>query len=160
MSSEHTSPCHGCALAGPALAGLATRDIDRRQFLSAATLAAISAMLSACHAPSTAPLLQGQTTLNVLDYTVLQTVGGVVLVTLSGAPLAIVRVDATSFLALSRRCPHQGTEVNTDPAGGFICPNHGARFNEVGQWIGGEPTTNMTRYPTVYDSVRQVLTIN
>jgi Rieske Fe-S protein len=149
MSLEHVSYCAGCA------------NIDRRQFLSAAALAAIAAMLTACGGDnSTAPTLSGSGTINVNDYPPLATTGGVALVTVNGAPLAIVRTGATSFLALSRRCPHQGTTVNTASGGGFLCPNHGARFDANGTWIGGERTSNMTSYPTSYSASTGVLTIN
>jgi len=49
--------------------------------------------------------------------------------------------------------------VNTSP-GGFTCPNHGARFNLSGQFVGGFPTTSLISYPTVFDPALGVLTIN
>jgi Rieske Fe-S protein len=69
-----------------------------------------------------------------------------------------VRTGATSFVALSRVCPHQGATVNTS-SGGFTCPRHGARFNLTGTWIGGERTSNMRSYPTTFDAATDTLTI-
>ena len=98
-------------------------------------------------------------TVNVNDYAALAATGGIALVTVSGAPLAIVRTGTSSFLALSRRCPHQGTTVNVS-GGGFLCPNHGAQFNSSGTWVGGERTSSMTSYSTSYNTATGVLTIN
>jgi nitrite reductase/ring-hydroxylating ferredoxin subunit len=161
MSSEHNDPCAACGLSGSALilGGHATRDIDRRRFLTAAALASIGAMLSACSGRDIATPLEGQTSLFVLDYPALGTIGGVALVTLKGAQLAIVRSDAVSYLALSRQCPHQGVIVNTAP-GGFVCPAHGAEFNISGQWVGGQPTTSLISYPTAFEQSTGVLFIN
>ena len=52
------------------------------------------------------------TTLKVSDFAALGTNNGVALVTLSGAQLAVVRLSATSYVVLSRVCPHQGGIVN------------------------------------------------
>ncbi len=152
MSPIHTSLCAACACG---------KGMDRRQFVSAATLATVSAMLAACGVEdSTSPLLVGTGTVNVLNQPTLNEISGVALVTVLGAPLAIVRANQTTFLALSRRCPHQGTTVNLEAGGnGFICPNHGARFNLTGQWIGGQPTTSLISYPTSFDASTGVLTV-
>ena len=157
MSPEHTGPCANCARAANSSA---PSGIDRRQFLSAAALAAIGAMLAACAgADSTAPVLSGSATVNANDYASLSSVGGVALVTVSGAPLAIVRTGTSSFVALSRRCPHQGTTVNAISSG-FLCPNHGAQFDTTGRWVGGERTSNMTSYSTSYNASTGIITIN
>ena len=70
--------------------------------------------------------------------------------TLNGSLLALVRDSTTSVLALLRVCPHQGGTINTS-SGGFTCPRHGARFNLTGQWVGGQPTSNMRSYATTFD---------
>ena len=49
----------------------------------------------------------------------------------SGTPVALVRTGAAAFTALSLVCTHEGTTVNITGAG-FLCPNHGARFSNVG----------------------------
>jgi Rieske Fe-S protein len=94
----------------------------------------------------------------VADYAALANVGGVVLVRLNGASLAIVRTGQGAFVALSRVCPHQGGTINTT-AGGFICSRHGARFDATGMWIGGERTSSMRAYTTQYDATTGTLVI-
>ena len=163
MSSEHSSPCAGCANAphGSSASSPFGAEIGRRQFLSAAALAAVSAMLAACGASDAlAPALTSAVTVNVSTYPALGSVGGVALVTLQGSPFAIVRTGTSSFLALSRICPHQGSTVNTVSGGGFLCPNHGARFDANGNWIGGQPTSNMHSYTTAYDATTGVITVS
>jgi cytochrome b6-f complex iron-sulfur subunit len=81
------------------------------------------------------------------------------LVALGSAPVAIVRVSSTSFVALSRVCPHQGGIVN-ESSNRFVCPNHGATFDLNGNWIGGQPTSNLHQYATTYDAGSNTLTIS
>jgi cytochrome b6-f complex iron-sulfur subunit len=97
-------------------------------------------------------------TINVADYPALANAGGVAYVTASGNPLAVVRLDAANFEALSRICPHQGGTVSSNGSG-FTCPNHGARFSDTGTWVGGQSTSNLTTYPTQFESSTGVLTI-
>ena len=78
--------------------------------------------------------------------------------TVSGAPLAVVRTGSTTFLALSRICPHQGATVNNNGSG-FTCPQHGAQFNTSGTWIGGQRTSNMQSLSAQYDAGTDTLTI-
>ena len=133
--------------------------IARRTFLVQSALMAAAAALAACGASTaTAPTLSGQSTITVSDYPTLANVGGVAMVTVQGAPIAIVRTSSTEFVALSRVCPHQGGIVNAIP-NGFQCPIHGATFNETGGWVGGQRTSNLRSYATSYDSASGVLTI-
>ncbi|GJG89472.1 hypothetical protein tb265_46530 [Gemmatimonadetes bacterium T265] len=154
--------CGGCPLA-PADAGPA--DPGRRAFLSQAALAAAyataAAALAACGAGGDGPTSPGSitpTALSVASYASLGAVGGVTTLTISGVPIVVVRTGASSFLALSRVCPHQGTTVNV-VSGGFYCPNHGAQFNTTGTWTGGQRASNLTSYPTSYDATTGTLTI-
>lgn len=88
----------------------------------------------------------------------LSIVGGVATTSINGSPVTIVRVSVTSFITLSRVCPHQGSTVNATSTG-FKCPNHGAWFDSAGIWVGGQRTTNMRSYTTTYDSAAGTLTI-
>src|SRR5436190_15602888 len=124
--------------------------IARRTFLVQSALLSAAAALAACSTTdTTAPTLPANSTVRVADYSSLSTVGGIAMVTVSGAQLAIVRTDTSSFVALSRVCPHQGSIVNQSGSG-FLCPNHGARFSSTGTWQGGERTGNMHAYATSY----------
>lgn len=138
--------------------------LDRRGFLTTSMMMAAAAALAACGIGSgfdaiTAPA-NVNATVNVADYPALATVGGIALASVNGAPLALVRTGASSFIALSRACPHQGTIVNTDSSGGFTCPRHRARFDAHGSWLGGQPTSNMRSYAVTYDATAGTLTIS
>ena len=153
---------HDCPL-GASIPMKSTADgggmVGRRVFLSRATLSAAAVVLAACGASdATGPTFSGTATIGVGDYAALSTVGGVALVSANGASLALVRTGTTSFVALSRVCPHEGGAIN--PSGtGFLCTKHGARFDKSGAWTGGERTSNMRSYATSYDAGTNTLTI-
>jgi Rieske Fe-S protein len=135
--------------------------VDRRTFLAQGALAAAAAALAACGLSSepTAPgTLASPLTINVADYAALASVHGVAFVSAERNPLAIVRTGTSSFVALSRICPHAGSTVNT-ASFGFLCPGHGAEFDETGRWIGGQRTSSLTSYPTQYDAATGMLTV-
>jgi cytochrome b6-f complex iron-sulfur subunit len=134
--------------------------IGRRTFLAQSAVLAAAAALAACGSGGsvTAPTLNGSTSIKVSDHPALANVGGVAMVNVSGSPFAIVRTDASTYLALSRICPHQGSVVNFT-GNGFLCPNHGAQFTETGTWVGGQRTSNLRSYPTTFDSTTGTLTI-
>ena len=131
--------------------------IDRRSFIGQGALAVVGLACAACAGDAT-----GSQTVNgsitVGSYPALANVGGIALVTVSGAPLAVVRTGTTTFLALSRICPHQGATVNNNGSG-FTCPQHGAQFNTSGTWIGGQRTSNMQSLSAQYDAGTDTLTI-
>jgi thiosulfate dehydrogenase [quinone] large subunit len=148
--------CAGCTC------GKAKPDntIDRRQFLTMSAYVAAAAALAACAGggtDATSPT-SVSTTVNVSDFPALATVGGVATTNVNGTPIAIVRTGATTFITLSRVCPHQGSTVNATSTG-FRCPNHGATFDKNGTWTGGQRTSSMKSYPTVYDAASGMLTI-
>jgi cytochrome b6-f complex iron-sulfur subunit len=130
--------------------------IDRRTFLAAAAALALAAC-AAGDSGGTGPSTIG-TTIDVTTYSALSADGGVALISLQGTPLAIVRTNATTYLALSRVCPHQGSTVNKVSTG-FLCPRHGAAFDTTGKWVGGERTSSLRSYPTTYDPATHKLTI-
>jgi len=147
--------CTGCSCgkAKPA------NGIDRRQFVTLSAFAAAIAALNACGVSdsATAPT-SVSTTLKLSDYTALATVGGVATTSVNGSPIAIVRTGASTFITLSRVCPHQGSTVNATGAG-FRCPNHGATFDMNGTWTGGQRTSSLRSYATSYDAATGTLTI-
>jgi cytochrome b6-f complex iron-sulfur subunit len=159
MQHDGSNPCAGCAERASGAAPAA--GIGRRTFLAQSAILAAAAALAACGAGGdavTSPILSGSATIKVSDYPALASVGGVALVNVSGSPLAIVHTDASSYVALSRVCPHQGSIVNFTGSG-FLCPNHGAQFTETGTWVGGQRTSNLRSYPTTFDSTTDTLTI-
>jgi len=139
--------------------------IDRRSFLTAAAAASVTLALAACGDGQIGgvfgpPLLgTGTLTLNVGDFAGLATVGGVARVTTTGAPIAVYRNGAASYLAFSMACPHAGTTV-TVSAAGFVCPNHGARFAKDGTWLGGQSSAALVSLPATFDPLTGALTIS
>lgn len=161
MSDALTNPA-GCGDDCPLAAGSELRafGLDRREFLGRAALLAAVAALAACGMNADNPTAPGNVsgTIKVSDYASLATVGGVALVNVNGAPLAVVRTGDASFVALSRICPHQGATVNRTSSG-FQCPRHGATFTTTGAWTGGQRTSSLQSYATSYDASTGVLTI-
>ena len=157
------SGCEGCGnVEQIAAAGIAGESlIGRRTFLVQSGILAAIAALNACAGLGdvTAPGVPAGSSIKVSDYPSLTNVGGVALVSLGSAPVAIVRTSDTSFLALSRVCPHQGGLIDRSGSN-FVCTRHGARFNLNGGWIGGQRTSNMFQYTTSYDSASGTLTIS
>ena len=156
MTNDSTEGCGHCSSA--ALPG-AGSEIGRRTFLAQSALLAAAAALAACGvSDATAPDLTGQASIKVTDYPALSSVGGIAMVTIQGSPLAIVRTGTSTYVALSRICPHAGSTVNQSGSG-FLCPNHGAQFSANGTWVGGQRTSNLRSYPTAYDATSGTLTI-
>ena len=144
--------------------------VSRRDFLSRSVMVAVAAALcDACGGPldfssTTAP--GGGTggvttgfTVALSSYPALATVGGIARVSGGSIPIAVVRVSDTAFSAYSMVCPHQGTTINVQGSG-FVCPNHGARFDASGAWVGGQVTNNLTSIPVTYDAAAQTITID
>ena len=135
--------------------------IDRRVFLARSGMTAIAAALAACglsNTPTAPGSLSQPITVTLSQYPSLANVDGVAYVDAGGSPLAVVRTSASTFVALSRICPHAGSTVNTSSFG-FLCPGHGAQFDFSGHWIGGQRTSSLTSYPTQYDAAAGTVTI-
>lgn len=163
MSESIRNTGEGCGAncsCGAESSGLLVSPMDRRKFISLGALAAATAALAACAGAITDTTSPNSVsaTVKVSDYATLASVGGVAVTTVNGTPVAIVRTGATTFITLSRICPHQGSTIG-QITGGFRCPNHGATFNTTGVWVGGQPTSNMRSYATTYDAAAGTLTI-
>jgi Rieske Fe-S protein len=144
--------------------------LDRRDFLTQSLLTAVAGVLAGASIGCGQDLLTvaspvGPTTLGtaltfkLANFPVLANVGGIARVDGgTGTPLAIARTGASTFVAVSLVCTHQGTTVDI-VSGGFKCPNHGATFGADGHWTGGQTTTNLVTYPVVYDSAAGTLQV-
>jgi len=61
--------------------------------------------------------------------------------------IVVARVDATTFLAVSAACTHEGTNVNyVGSSNSFHCPNHGANFSSQGVHLNGPGSANLKQY--------------
>src|SRR5688572_8920113 len=76
---------------------------------------------------------------------------------LSRQGIIIVRFQNNEFVALSRACTHQGTDVNFQSSKqNFRCPNHGSEFSKTGAVQVGPATKPLKQYNTEFsnDSLR------
>lgn len=61
--------------------------------------------------------------------------------------IVVARVDATTFLAVSAACTHEGTNVNyVGSSNSFHCPNHGANYSNQGIHLNGPGSANLRQY--------------
>lgn len=146
--------------------------LNRRAFLAkSAAVAAAAALASGCGNGVFGPPLpahgaggvpSGKVTIKVSQFPGLATVGTLVTVAVERAA---VRVDATTFLALSLICTHQGCDAEVTSTNIIECPCHHSRFNNDGSVINGpdgaaaSSISPLTELPTVYDPQTDQLTI-
>lgn len=140
-SLDHATTGDGAACAG-------CERLDRRAFLSTASMLSIGALLAACgdgdvSGPGTVLQVTDPLRIDFSAFPALSQVGGRVVITPSGrAPMLVERIATRQYRAFSLVCPHNGTVVHQDGSG-FLCPNHLARFNAEGTWIGGTSTADL-----------------
>ena len=61
--------------------------------------------------------------------------------------IVVARVDASTFLAVSAACTHEGTSVNyVGSSNSFHCPNHGANYSNTGVHLNGPGSANLKQY--------------
>lgn len=154
-TAARTRPCHGV-------------DEARREFLAQAFLAALGAVvMTACgdgqiggpFGPDAQPLPE-PLVITVGDFAALAAIGGTARVDAATTrPVAVTRTGAQTFVALSMICPHQSFKPIDITSVGFRCPNHGARFDRVGNHTGGQRTTALNRYTAIFDVATDGLTI-
>jgi Rieske Fe-S protein len=135
--------------------------IGRREFVSRGAAGLGVLLLAACQPGIDTSPLSGSVVVPVGNHPALANVGGIVRVTESSTPIALERTGASTFVAYSLVCPHQGGIV--DVTGGsvpFVCPVHGAQFNASGQNVGGQRTGSLGTYQTSYDAATNTVTIS
>lgn len=145
----------------------------RREFLSQATLAAVSTLLAGCAGggdgsfapkpPNQEPppgTGGGSLVVTVSAHPALATVGGIAAVgNLGFKPVAVVRTGASSYTALSRICTHAGCDVNI-AGSGFSCPCHGSQFDATGQATQGPAESALQRFNVAVSQDGGTLTIS
>jgi thiosulfate dehydrogenase [quinone] large subunit len=141
--------------APPKMTGACASCISRRAFLAdAATIAALTALFAACGDSPVEPP-SGQIVVKVSDFPGLATMNQLVLV---DGRRAAKRTGASSFVAFSRLCTHEGTPVDVSGSG-FFCPNHGSQFDNDGQVTVGPATQPLATLATSFDATTGTLTI-
>jgi Rieske Fe-S protein len=143
--------------------------LSRREFLSRSTLAVAgaAAVAAGCGDGQFGPTALRQTT-NSISFKVstlpgLATTGQFVKIDPQTGLIAVKRTGATTFVAISTVCTHEGCETNITGTT-FECPCHGSRFDTDGkvtrQPVGtGGSATNLPTYSTRYDAATDTLTI-
>ncbi|MFC0182842.1 ubiquinol-cytochrome c reductase iron-sulfur subunit [Pseudarcicella hirudinis] len=72
----------------------------------------------------------------------------------------VARTKDGDFIAVSKTCTHEGTTINFDNAStGFICPNHGSRFDRNGNVTLGPAAIALKQYKTSFDSASNILKV-
>lgn len=140
--------------------------VSRRDFLGRVALVAGAVIAAGCSASDltsvgSGPIPGGTITFKSTDYASLATAGQPVEVkTTTGAAsgIAVVRTGASSFLALSMACTHEGTKVFITGST-FDCPNHGARFNSTGAVTLGPANQPLAQRALSYDATTDTITV-
>ena len=135
--------------------GVCGRCVSRRAFLAdTATIVALTALFAGCSDTSpTDPT--GQVQVKVSDFPGLATTNQLVII---DGSRAAKRTGAASFVAFSRACTHEGTRIGLSGTG-FLCPNHGARFDNNGNVTVGPASRPLSQLTTSYDAATDTLSI-
>jgi cytochrome b6-f complex iron-sulfur subunit len=80
---------------------------------------------------------------------------------LTPLPLAVSRLSATTVVAVSRICTHEGctVELPQTPAQTLDCPCHGSRFQVTGLVVNGPAGRPLASFPSVIDGNEVVVTL-
>lgn len=101
-------------------------------------------------APGIIVATNGQAAVTVKKIPGLAKVGGSVnLGTVKGVPTALVRTDASTYVALDLRCTHQGVTV-ASANGSWACPAHGSKFAASGTVTGGPAMRNLNTVKSTF----------
>ena len=78
-----------------------------------------------------------------------------------GQGIAVTRLSATSVVAVSRQCTHQGCTVAlpTSAGGQLFCPCHGSLFTVQGSVVQGPATTALRTFAATIDTVNSQVDI-
>ncbi len=97
--------------------------------------------------------------LNTPDFAALQQPGGAVKVTANGEKLLVIRLDASTCMAVSAVCTHAGCDLGVPASGVITCRCHGSRFDTSGHVLKGPATEDLAQVPTVLDGNRLTLKV-
>jgi cytochrome b6-f complex iron-sulfur subunit len=79
----------------------------------------------------------------------------------NGDTLVVIRTDATSAVALSAVCTHQGCVVDFDAARRILsCPCHGSQFSEDGSVLRGPARRALSVYEATVAEDEMTMTIS
>lgn len=125
-------------------------EINRRALLSGACALLALGGLGTFPASASAEIRKlgnGRISVKLKSIPELSTVGGSVGIgNVKGKPVAITRTGASSYIAFSLSCPHQGVKVSWEE-NGWVCDAHGSEFEADGDLVLGPATTRLPRVP-------------
>jgi nitrite reductase/ring-hydroxylating ferredoxin subunit len=134
--------------------------LSRRNFIGqSALVAAGAAFLAACGdgqiggGGATGPVQRISVT--VANFPELATTGTLVNI---NAQITAKRTGSATFAAFSRRCTHEGTQIDLFQSG-FLCPNHLSQFDNDGHVTVGPAPRDLDKLVTTYDAATDQLTI-
>ena len=149
----------------PALDG--KKPLSRRDFLVRAAQTAIGItvigsvvpLISSCSNSVGPSVSHGTATINVASLTADGTALKDNSTNPEGTPLVVVRKSATTYLAMSSYCAHQGCAVNLPVGGVMHCPCHSSIFDLSGKLISGPSPRGLSTYTTVYNATAHTVTV-
>ena len=141
--------------------------LNRREFLAKSTVGAAAAAalvaIEGCGDGQIGPSAVSQPTVptnglsvKIADYPTLASNN--VLVQLNGADIGVVRTGATTFVASSMVCTHEGCETSVRN-NQFSCPCHDSLFSATGAVLRGPATRNLDGFATSFDATTGTLRI-
>jgi len=86
-------------------------------------------------------------------------VGSAALVQYGGGSILIAHTAATTFVAVSAICTHQGCLITGYSGGIYTCPCHGSQFNTNGQVTQGPASAPLHIYPTSFANEQVIITV-
>lgn len=96
----------------------------------------------------------GQVVVTVAKVPGLARVGGSVLLgSVKGVPVAVVRTGRQAYRAIDLRCTHQGTTV-AQSGSAWLCPAHGSRFTSDGTVTEGPARRSLASVKASFDGTR------
>jgi len=144
-------------------------DDSRRDFLhtcfyslaGVTLIAGFAPLISGCDTNAVAPVDKNFTA--TYDVSALDADGKAMVTATSGAdgtPIILVRTTATTFVALSMYCTHEGCQVDPPRNGTITCSCHGSLFDLEGNVTRGPASTPLFRYNTTYNATNRTLLVS
>lgn len=148
--------------------------VNRRNFIKTIGIlpvvsgAAIVALCQGCSDSPTSTLTGEKVTVTLANESSLQSMGGSIRRTFgnnnNGLPVIVIRTAQDKFRTMSSKCPHEAGSVAAPSGGKAICSKHGAQFGtsegNFAQNIGGESTSSLQEFITMYNSSTGIITIS
>ena len=139
---------------------------SRRQFLQVIPVSlgcgALASALGGCDVGASVDgsveVTGGQAVASFAQFPALATVGGGVVVSAGGVPVAIIRTASDAVVALSAVCTHAGCTVGYAGNQSLHCPCHGSSFSSTGAVTAGPASRPLERIAATLHAADVTLT--